>query len=130
MLEFRQMYNRHLKYFLYLLSLLFLGWGFSPFKSIFLGLALGVTVSLLNHWLLVKRMKRFNDAIAKGKKIRTMGTLSRMAIAVLAVFIAVSYPGQFHFFSVIIGLMTSYIVIMIDFIIQAIIQSRKEREER
>ena len=43
-----------------------------------------------------------------------------MATAVFAVLIAMEYPEYFHLYSVIIGLMTAYLVIMIDYFIQQI----------
>ena len=41
-----------------------------------------------------------------------------MAVAIFGVIIAMKYPKYFHFISVVIGLVTSYIVIMIDSFLQ------------
>jgi ATP synthase protein I len=41
-----------------------------------------------------------------------------MAAAGVAIFFALRYPEYFHLISIIIGLMTMYIVIMIDYAIQ------------
>ncbi|SID23919.1 Uncharacterised protein [Mycobacteroides abscessus subsp. abscessus] len=41
-----------------------------------------------------------------------------MATAVLAVMISMKYPDEVHLISVVLGLMTSYIVIMIDYFLQ------------
>lgn len=128
--ELQQMFNRHRKYILYLLSLLVLGWGFTPYKSIFLGLILGTVISFFNHWLLIRKTTRFGEAVAGGKKARSLGTLSRMAAAVVGVIIAMRYPEYFHIASYLIGLMASILVIMIDFILIEMIQSCKKREER
>ncbi|MGM0843517.1 MAG: ATP synthase subunit I [Bacillota bacterium] len=122
MMEIQQMYNRHSKYIFYLLSIYVLGWGFTDYQAVFLGLALGTAISLFNHWLLVRKTVNFGDKILAGEKVRSLGTASRMASAVFAAIIAVRFPESLHLPSVIIGLMTSYLVIMIDYLIQLLKQ--------
>lgn len=114
--EFQEMYRRQQKWVLYLLSIYVLGWGFTPYQTIFLGLILGTCFSFLNLWLLVRRMKKFDQAITNGKKAGSLGSLSRMATAAIAVIITLKYPEYFYIISVVWGLMTSYIVIMIDYL--------------
>ena len=128
--ELQQLFNRHRKYILYLLSIYVLGWGFTSYQSIFMGLILGTAVSLFNHWLMVRRTAKFGDAVLAGRKVRSLGTFSRMAAAIFSVMIAANYPDTFHLISVIIGLMTSHIVIMIDYFISIMIKKDKQREER
>ncbi|RLQ93514.1 ATP synthase subunit I [Falsibacillus albus] len=113
--ELHQMFNRHRKYIFYLLSIYVLGWGFTSYKSIFLGLVLGTCLSLFNHWLMVRRTVKFGDAVLEGKKVRSLGTAARMASAVLGVMIVLRYPELFHLLGFIFGLMTAYLVIMIDY---------------
>lgn len=52
-----------------------------------------------------------------------------MAAAVLGVALAMEFPEQIHLISVVIGLMTAYIVIMIDYLFSTIFKNsiRKER---
>lgn len=119
MSELKGMYTRQQKYIFFLLALYVLGWGFTDYQHIFLGLVLGTSLSLFNLWLLVKKTDQFGDSLLSGRKVRSLGMLSRMAAAVLAVIIALEYPEQIHLVSVIIGLMTSYLVIMIDFFVQS-----------
>lgn len=114
--ELQQLFSRHRKYILYLLSMYVLGWGFTPYQSIFLGLILGTSIGLFNQWILVRRTSLLGESFETGRKARPLGTLQRMAAAVLAVLISTRYPETFHFLSVIIGLMTPYAVIMIDFV--------------
>jgi ATP synthase protein I len=113
-----------------LLAVFVLGWGFTGYQSIFMGFILGTAASLFNLWTLARRTEKFGQAVAEGKKVRSLGTLSRMAAAVLAVFIAAKYPETFHLPSVVIGLMTSYIVIVIDALISIIFRKDKQQEER
>ncbi|EDL62946.1 ATP synthase subunit I [Bacillus sp. SG-1] len=116
--EIQQMFIRHRKYIFSLLSIYVLGWGFTEYQSIFLGLILGTGISLFNHWVMVKRTVKFGDKVVAGEKVRSLGTFSRMAGAAFAVIVAMEYPDTFHLLSVVIGLMTSYLVIMIDYLIQ------------
>ncbi|MBP2243006.1 ATP synthase protein I [Cytobacillus eiseniae] len=116
--EFKATFVRQRKYMFFLLSFYVLGWGFTPYQPVFLGLFLGTSFSLFNLWLMIKKIDQFGEAVVKGRKISSIGMISRMAMAVLAVIVAMEYPDYLHLISVIMGLMTIYIVIMIDFFIQ------------
>lgn len=118
MLEILGMYQRQRKYLLFLLALFVLGWGFTPYKAVFLGLIFGICISFFNLFVFVKKMKQFDSAMKYGGKFRSFGMLSRMASAVFAVFMAVEFPEYLHLISVVIGLMTTYFVIMIDLFFQ------------
>jgi ATP synthase protein I len=119
MSELSGIYKRQRKYMFLLLSVYVLGWGFTDYQSVFLGLLLGTALSLFNLWLLVRRTERFGEAIVNGTKVRSLGMITRMASAVLAVMVALEYPEKIHLISVVVGLMTSYIVIMIDYFFQS-----------
>ncbi|QFT90934.1 ATP synthase I chain [Bacillus sp. THAF10] len=112
--ESTEQFMRHMKYFLFFLAFFVLGWGFTSHQEWFAGLILGTVISGYNHWLLHKKVKRFTDAVAGGGKAVTLGSLSRMAAAVLGVVIATRFPEHLNLYGVIIGIMTSYIVIIID----------------
>lgn len=119
MSEIKEMYTRQRKYIFLLLALYVLGWGFTSYQDIFLGLILGTSLSLFNLWLLVRKADKFGDAVVQGKKVRSLGSFSRMATAALAVMITFKYPESIHLISVVLGLMTMYVVIMIDFLLQS-----------
>ena len=112
--EYKLIFKRVRKYILYLLALYVLGWGFTSYQSIFLGLILGTSLSLFNLWILDRKMKQFGEVMVNGGKIYSLGLLTRMATAIFAVLIAMEYSNYIHLISVVIGLMTAYIVIMID----------------
>lgn len=116
--EYRSMFIRVRKYIFYLLAIFILGWGFTSYQEVFLGLILGTSLSLINLWLFVKRMDRFSMAFDEGKAVKSLGFLSRIATAVFGIIIAMEYTQYFHLFSVVIGLMTAYFVIMIDYFIE------------
>ncbi|HWO98606.1 MAG TPA: ATP synthase subunit I [Bacillus sp. (in: firmicutes)] len=120
MQDVQQLFPRLRSYMFFILALFVIGWGFTPYHSVFLGLVLGTSLSLYNLWVLAKKQKQLGQAIVEGKKIKSFGTFTRFAVAILAVMIAMEYPHIFHLTSVILGLMTSYIVIIIDLFIQLI----------
>ncbi|MBO0958597.1 ATP synthase subunit I [Neobacillus sp. MM2021_6] len=118
--ELQLMFSRQRKWMFTLLSIYVLGWGFTSYQSIFLGLVVGTSLSLFNLWLMVRKMNQFGNAVTQGKKVRSLGSFSRFASAALAVIVAMRFPEHLHLISVVIGLMTSYIVIMIDFFIRSL----------
>ncbi|AIM16410.1 ATP synthase I [Bacillus sp. X1(2014)] len=118
--DLQAMFTRQRKWMFFLLSFYVLGWGFTAYQPIFLGLIFGTSLSFFNLWLMVRKTEQFSVNVLKGKKVRSLGSFSRMAIGALAVIVALRYPEQFHLISVVIGLMTSYIVIMIDFFIHSL----------
>jgi ATP synthase protein I len=122
--EFKMMFVRQRKMMFFLLSFYVLGWGFTSYQSIFLGLILGTSLSLFNLWLMTRKIDQFGHAVEEGRKVRSLGSFSRMATGALAVVITLRYPEQFNLISVVIGLMTSYIVIMIDFFYQQVFSDK------
>ncbi len=117
--EFKTMYRRQRKYMFLLLSIFVLGWGFTSYQAVFLGLILGTSLSLFNLWLIMRKVERLGEAVTKGQKVNSLGTISRMASAALVVMIALKYHEKVHLISAVIGLMTAYFVIMIDYFLQA-----------
>jgi ATP synthase protein I len=116
--ELQTMFLRQRRWMFFLLSIYVLGWGFTSYQSIFLGLIFGTCLSLFNLWLMVRKTVKFGESVDQGKKVRSLGSFSRFATAALAVVVSMRYPDQLHLISVVIGLMTAYIVITIDFFIQ------------
>ncbi|RFA36714.1 hypothetical protein CAI16_03655 [Virgibacillus dokdonensis] len=126
MSEYKIMVARQRKWMLYLLAIFVIGAGFTPYVRIFLGLLLGTSISFYNLYLLQKKVDLFGEAVTSNQKVKTLGTLSRMTAAILAILIAIRFDAYFHMIAVIIGLMTSYPVIMIDFALSNFKQSHKK----
>ena len=116
--EINIVFKRQSKYMVYLMAVFVLGWGFTNYQTVFGGLLLGTSLSLYNLWLVNQKMKKFDQALTEGRKVKSLGTMTRFASAGLAVIVALEYPEQFHLISVVLGLMTAYLVIIIDFFIQ------------
>ncbi|GAA0487367.1 ATP synthase subunit I [Virgibacillus sp. MSP4-1] len=115
MQQYKVMVNRQRKWMLYILALFVLGWGFSPYPKIFLSLILGSSLSFFNLWLIQRKVNQVGHAASKNVTSRAIGTFSRFASAALAVVITIRYPQYFQVIPVVLGLMTSYFVIIIDY---------------
>ncbi|WP_223805980.1 ATP synthase subunit I [Ornithinibacillus gellani] len=116
MSQYENMVKRQRKWMLYLLSILVLGAALTPYKHIFFGLLLGSTVSFYNLYLLQRKIDDFSEAVVKQTRPKGLGMISRFAAAALAVILAIRFKEHVDMIAVIIGLMTSYLVIMLDFI--------------
>lgn len=115
MFEFDSMAARQRRWMLYLLALFVLGAGFLPYTRVFNGLVLGGVISFYNMWLLQRKTKMLGDVVADTGEARgSLGTFSRMAAAVLGVIVAVRFEENFHIIAVVIGIMSSYLVIGLD----------------
>ncbi|HLQ72046.1 MAG TPA: ATP synthase subunit I [Bacillota bacterium] len=109
--------NRQRKMMFFLLAICVLGAGFTPYTRIFLGLLLGSSISFYNLWLLQTKVQEVAEAVKKDRKPKGLGTISRFAAAAFGIIIAVRFDDYFEIISFIIGLMTSYLVIVLDFMI-------------
>ncbi|WP_404455857.1 ATP synthase subunit I [Virgibacillus necropolis] len=117
MKQYENMIARQRMWMLYLLALLILGAGFTPYLRIFLGLLLGTVISFYNLWILQKKIYDLGEAVVKKQTTRGLGTVARFAAVALSVILALRFEDYFNIIAVIIGLMTSYIVILIDFMV-------------
>ncbi|QDP41664.1 ATP synthase subunit I [Radiobacillus deserti] len=115
--EYQRMITRQRKWMFYLLSLLVLGAGFTPYPRIFLGLLLGTVISFYNLWLMQRKINQLGLATIQNRRMQGIGTFTRLASGAAAVLIALRFEEYFHLIAVIIGLMTAYVVIMIDFVL-------------
>ena len=84
------------------LALCFVGGALLPdYLSVLLGMALGASVSWVNSFYLSRKVRHVLDAAAQGTTKRVnMGFLTRVALAVLAVFAAMKYPHYFNVYAV------------------------------
>ena len=113
---YQQMMARQRKWMFYLLALLVLGWGITPWEPVFLGLLLGSALSFYNLWLMQRKIRKLGEASAENTSVRGIGTFTRLASGALAVVIALQFEEYFHLISVVLGLMAAYFVILIDYL--------------
>lgn len=117
MLDLHHIFAMQKKALFFLLAVCALGWGFSPYESVFAGIALGAFFGTYNFWILVRRMEKFDRSISEGKKVASIGTVLRFGSGVAAVAIAISLPQYFHLISTVIGLMIPYIFLVVERIV-------------
>jgi ATP synthase protein I len=114
MLEMQRIFTKQKKYIYFLLAACALGWGFTPYSTIFAGLALGSLFGLYNFWILVRRMEKFDRVLESGEGRAGLGTAFRFASGVATVAIALVLPEYIHLISAVIGLMIPYVLLVVE----------------
>lgn len=120
--DMHTMFKRHRQLLINLLAIYVLGWGFTSYKAVFLGLPFGTSLGLYNYWLLVRKTEQFGQKIIAGKPAKSLGMFNRLASAALLAVVALRFPEHIHLISAVLGLVTIYIVIMIDYFIKMILK--------
>jgi ATP synthase protein I len=115
---------RIVKYTLILLFVFVLG-VFTPYYQFFAGLVLGGAVSLLNTYYTSRKIDRMGEIasqLGEDSKTRYMSTgmLTRIAMAVLTVIVAMPFPEHFNLYTTIFGLFTAQLISVVDSIIHKI----------
>ncbi|WP_203332174.1 ATP synthase subunit I [Planococcus beigongshangi] len=113
----REIFARQKRIIYIILAVFVLGWGFTSYQDIFAGLIIGTLFGIYNMWILVRRMDKFDRAVAEGSKVRSLGTALRFASGVAAVAIAILFAEHIHLVSTVIGLMIPYVLLLAERII-------------
>ena len=113
----REIYTRLKKMIFFILAIFVIGWGFTSYQEVFAGLIIGTLFGIYNMWILVRKMERFDRAVAEGSKVRSLGTALRFASGVAAVAIAIMFAEHVHLVSTVIGLMIPYVLLLAERII-------------
>ncbi|MCP8967911.1 ATP synthase subunit I [Ectobacillus ponti] len=132
MISMNELVQRQKKYMYYLLAVFVVGWGFTPYQRVFLGLFLGATVSFFSLRLVARRTDKLLDRVVKGDtkvrlKASAVSTYPRLAIIGLLIIFAVRYEHLIELWGLGIGLMTGQLVMIIDFFYLQYINRREER---
>lgn len=123
MIDLHHLFNMQKKALFFMLALCALGWGFTPYSTVFAGAAVGLFLGTYNFWILVRRMNKFDRALSEGKKIGSLGSGLRFGSGVAVAVIVLTWPQHFNLISAVIGLMIPYVVLFIG----AIVYSVKEK---
>lgn len=124
MMNLKQWVQLLIKCGCFLLAIYFLGWGFTIYKAVFMGLILGTFVSIVNALFTAYKVDQFGKRVAAGLKPGGMGMLSRMSMAIIVVMLAIRFPDVLHIGGAIAGLMTVPLIFYITGLWQAIRNSR------
>lgn len=113
----REIYTRLKKMIIFILAFYVIGWGFTSYQEVFAGLIIGTLFGIYNMWILVRRMEKFDRAVAEGSKVRSLGTALRFASGIAAVAIAILFAEHIHLVSAVIGLMVPYALLLTERIV-------------
>ena len=113
MLDLHHIFAMQKKALFFLLALCALGWGFTPYQTVFAGIALGAGFGTYNFWILLRRMERFDRSMSEGTKAPSLGSAFRFGSGVAAAAVAISLPTYFHLISTVIGLLIPYVFMII-----------------
>lgn len=97
-----------------LLILFGVGWGFTPYQTVFSGLMLGISVGLINALYTALKVHEFSERIAAGLKPRGLGMITRFSMVALAALVAIRFPDVFHVPSLAAGLFLIPVIIWFD----------------
>jgi ATP synthase protein I len=114
MSEYRLMAKRQRIWMLGLLGLFIVLALIMPQRNLFAGICLGAAISFYNLWLLQRKANVQGEAAARYGKRKGIGMISRFASAALGALLVIQLDWSIVGF--VIGLMTSYAVIMVDFL--------------
>ncbi|WP_416147764.1 ATP synthase subunit I [Salipaludibacillus sp. HK11] len=91
---------------------------FATESTFFLGMAFGTSFSLVILLSTYFQVKRIGKSMQDRKYRFSVGTLGRMAAVVTAIIVAQQFPHYLNLTGVIIGLAVTYIILLIDPILQ------------
>ncbi|CAG9612078.1 ATP synthase subunit I [Bacillus sp. AFS018417] len=130
MIEVHELVQRQKKYMYNLLALFVLGWGFTSYKDVFLGLIIGTIFGFLSLRIVAHKTDRLLDRVTQGENVKykatAVSTYSRLATIGLLIIFAAKYQYLIAMWSLGVGLLTGYLVMIIDFLYL----QYKSREER
>lgn len=114
--QYQNMAKRQRKWFIYITLCIIILAILLPQKDFIFGMLIGALISFYNHWLLLRKIHLLGEAVEKSENKRTgLGTISRLAAAALGTLLVIHY--DFSIIGFIIGLILTYPIIMIDFIL-------------
>lgn len=99
---------------------------FTSYTHFFLGLLLGSAISLYNLWLLQRKTYAFGKAVVEAGTPLGIGTLTRIVTSILGVVIALRFEAFINPYAVIIGLASSYVVLLVDSFVRAMLEARRQ----
>lgn len=107
----------------FILLFIFLIGVFTPYYQIFAGLVIGGAVSLVNMLYTARKIDKLGEIAVKiGENEKpsyaSTGMLTRIALSVLGVLVALQFPEYFNVYSTIIGLFVAQLVTVVDSILE------------
>ncbi|MGG1167529.1 MULTISPECIES: ATP synthase subunit I [Bacillus cereus group] len=97
-----------------LLGVMLLGWFMTPFPFHFVGISIGLLVSMYCVWILRRRIEKFGNSIVKKENAPMLGMMNRFAAAVLGAIIMYEIEHHEFMWTFAAGIMGGYFLIIIN----------------
>lgn len=127
MVEFDHMVSNQRKWMLCLLGFFILGFILTPYRNAFLGLFFGGVISLINLFLLHAQGKKFAKAVIGEGNFMMIGPFLRLLIVCATLFLAYKFANTVLFWSMVIGLVTSYFVMIGDVFMRSLLEVKNQK---
>ncbi|EPY7708612.1 ATP synthase subunit I [Bacillus cereus group sp. Bc002] len=109
-----------------LLGVMLLGWLMTPFRAQFVGISIGLIVSMYCAWILGRRIEKFGNSIVKKEKAPMLGMMNRFAAAILGAIIMYEIEHREYMWTFAAGIMGGYFLVIVNF---GYYSMRDEKEE-
>ena len=96
-----------------LLGVMLLGWLVTPFSAQFVGISIGLLVSMYCAWILGRRIEKFGDSIVKRKSTDARND-ERFAAAILGAIIMYEIEHHEFMWTFAAGIMSGYFLVIIN----------------
>ncbi|HDR7281872.1 MULTISPECIES: ATP synthase subunit I [Bacillus cereus group] len=97
-----------------LLGVMLLGWLMTPFRAQFVGISIGLLVSMYCAWILGRRIGKFGNSIVKKEKAPMLGMMNRFAAAILGAIIMYEIEHREYMWTFAAGIMSGYFLVIIN----------------
>ncbi|PFV72340.1 ATP synthase subunit I [Bacillus sp. AFS059628] len=97
-----------------LLGVMLLGWAMTPFRAQFVGISIGLLVSMYCAWILGRRIEKFGNSIVKKEKAPMLGMINRFAAAILGAIIMYEIEHREYMWTFAAGIMGGYFLVIIN----------------
>ena len=97
-----------------LLGVMLLGWAMTPFRAQFVGISIGLLVSMYCAWILGRRIEKFGNSIVKKEKAPMLGMMNRFAAAILGEIIMYEIEHREYMWTFAGGIMVGYFLVIIN----------------
>lgn len=109
-----------------LLGVMLLGWLMTPFRAQFVGISIGLIVSMYCAWILGRSIEKFGNSIVKKEKAPMLGMMNRFAAAILGAIIMYEIEHREYMWTFAAGIMGGYFLVIVNL---GYYSMRDEKEE-
>ncbi|MCU5498049.1 ATP synthase subunit I [Bacillus wiedmannii] len=95
-----------------LLGVMLLGLAMTPFRAQFVGISIGLLVSMYCAWILGRRIEKFGNSIVKKEKAPMLGMINRFAAAIIGAIIMYEIEHREYMWTFAAGIIGGYFLII------------------